>query len=169
YGNSYFWVKPDRIVPPDLVKTVGGRLDHTGAQMRPFDEARAVEVARWFRDHGVDTIGVCFLHSYANPEHEERMAAVLAREHPAAVVSLSCRVLPEYREYERSMTTLVDAAVKPRVSRYLASIAERLEQVAGTDGGGGGRRRQRTVLSRQAETPGHHSRAACASPPLDGA
>ena len=67
------------------------------------------------------------------------------------------------------MTTLVDAAVKPRVSRYLASIAERLEQVAGTDGGGGGRRRQRTVLSRQAETPGHHSRAACASPPLDGA
>jgi N-methylhydantoinase A len=137
YGNSYFWVKPDRIVPPDLVKTVGGRLDHTGAQMRPFDEARAVEVARWFRDRGVDTLAVCFLHSYANPGHEERMAAVLAREHPAAVVSLSCRVLPEYREYERSMTTLVDAAVKPRVSRYLASIAERLEHMAGAEGGGG--------------------------------
>ena len=47
------------------------------------------------------------------------MAAVLAREHPDAVVSLSSQVLPEYREYERSMTTLVDAAVKPRVSRYV--------------------------------------------------
>src|SRR6266536_4027878 len=70
YGNSYFWVKPDRIVPPDLVKTVGGRMDHTGAEVRPFDEARAVEVARWFADRGVDTLGVCFLHSYANPEHE---------------------------------------------------------------------------------------------------
>jgi N-methylhydantoinase A len=91
-------------------------------------------VARWFAARGVGTLGVCFLHSYANPEHEERMAAVLEREHPKAVVSLSSRVLPEYREYERSMTTLVDAAVKPRVSRYLASIAERLREVAG--GGG---------------------------------
>jgi N-methylhydantoinase A len=156
YGNSYFWVKPDRIVPPDLVKTVGGRLDHTGAEMRPFDEGQAVDVARWFADRGVDTLGVCFLHSYANPEHEERMGAVLAREHPKAVVSLSSRVLPEYREYERAMTTLVDAAVKPRVSRYLASIAERLHQVAGAGDGGGGRR-QRSALSRQTETPGQHT------------
>jgi N-methylhydantoinase A len=156
YGNSYFWVKPDRIVPPDLVKTVGGRMDHTGAEMRPFDEGRAVEVARWFAERGVDTLGVCFLHSYANPEHEERMAAVLAREHPKAVVSLSSRVLPEYREYERSMTTLVDAAVKPRVSRYLASIAERLEALADTDG----EDRQRSTQSRQTETPGQRTRAA---------
>jgi N-methylhydantoinase A len=126
YGNSYFWVKPDRIVPPDRVKAVAGRLDYTGVELRPFDEAQATEVARWFRDRGIDTIGVCFLHSYANPEHEEQMAGVLAREHPGAVVSLSSRVLPEYREYERSMTTLVDAAVKPRVARYLAAIAERL-------------------------------------------
>lgn len=123
YGNSYFWVKPDRIVPPDRVKTVAGRLDHAGAELRPFDEAQATAVARWFRDRGIDTLGVCFLHSYASPEHEQRMAAVLAREHPRAVVSLSSRVLPEYREYERSMTTLVDAAVKPRVSRYLAAVA----------------------------------------------
>ena len=129
YGNSYFWVKPDRIVPPDRVATVAGRLDHTGAELRPFDEAQAAAVARSFRDRGIDTLGVCFLHSYANPAHEERMAAVLAREHPGAVVSLSCRVLPEYREYERSMTTLVDAAVKPRVARYLGAIAERLAAV----------------------------------------
>ena len=126
YGNSYFWVKPDRIVSPDRVKTVAGRLDHTGAELRPFDETQATAVARWFRDRGIDTLAVCFLHSYANPEHEERMAAVLAREHPSAVVSLSSQVLPEYREYERSMTTLVDAAVKPGVSRYLSAIEQRL-------------------------------------------
>lgn len=126
YGNSYFWVKPDRIVPPDRVKAVGGRLDHTGAQLRPFDSEQATAVARWFRDRGIGTLGVCFLHSYANPEHEERMARVLAREHPDAVVSLSSQVLPEYREYERSMTTLIDAAVKPRVAQYLSAISERL-------------------------------------------
>jgi N-methylhydantoinase A len=129
YGNSYFWVKPDRIVPPDRVKTVAGRIDHAGAELRPFDDAQAVAAARWFAARGIATIGVCFLHSYANPAHEEAMARVLAREHPAAVVSLSSRVLPEYREYERSMTTLVDAAVKPRVARYLAAIAGHLDDL----------------------------------------
>jgi len=131
YGNSYFWVKPDRIVPADLVRTVGGRLDHRGTELRPFDEDGAVAVARWFRDRGIDTLGVCFLHSYANPDHERRMADVLAKEHPGAVVSLSCEVLREYREYERSMTTLLDAAVKPRVASYLRSISERLDSLAG--------------------------------------
>src|SRR2546430_4099575 len=63
YGNSYFWVKPPRIVPADLVRTVPGRLDHTGAELRPFDDAAAREVARFFRDAGVEAIGVCFLHA----------------------------------------------------------------------------------------------------------
>ncbi len=126
YGNSYFWVKPPRIVPADLVRTVGGRLDHTGAEIRPFDEDQAREVARWFARTGIATIGVCFLHSYANPAHELRMREILAEEHPAAVVSVSCEVLREYREYERSMTTLIDAAVKPRVAQYVRSIRERL-------------------------------------------
>src|SRR5262245_23678342 len=131
YGNSYFWVKPDRIVPRHLVKSVGGRLDFTGAEVRPFDEERARWVARWFRDRGIDTLGVCFLHAYANSGHEERMRAVLAEEHPKAVVSLSSEVLREYREYERAMTTLVDAAVKPKLSRYVTNIKERLELYGG--------------------------------------
>ena len=133
YGNSYFWVKPERIVPAHLVKTVGGRLDHTGAELRPFDEQRAVEVARWFRGRGIDTLGVCFLHAYANPEHEERMRDVLAHEHPDAVVSISSQVLREYREYERSMTTLVDAAVKPKVAQYVHAISDRLATVSSDD------------------------------------
>jgi N-methylhydantoinase A len=127
YGNSYFWVKPPRIVPVHRVRTVGGRLDHTGAEVRPFDEAEAVEVARFFRDHQITTIGVCFLHSYADPRHELAMREVLAKEHPDAVISLSHEVLREYREYERSVTTLVDAAVKPTMMRYIAQIAERLD------------------------------------------
>src|SRR3954447_10719105 len=126
YGNSYFWVKPDRIVPRDLVKGVEGRLGVTGEEVRPFDEDGARAVARWFRARGIDTLGVCFLHSYANSVHEERMRAVLADEHPAAVVSLSSQVLREYREYERAMTTLVDAAVKPRLSAYVTNIKARL-------------------------------------------
>ncbi|AIY16632.1 hydantoinase/oxoprolinase family protein [Pimelobacter simplex] len=131
YGNSYFWVKPDRIVPRDLVKGVGGRLDFTGAEIRPFDEEKAREVARWFKNKGIDTLGVCFLHAYANPAHEERMREIIAEEHPDAVVSISSEVLREYREYERSMTTLVDAAVKPKLSRYVNNIKDRLAQQSG--------------------------------------
>jgi N-methylhydantoinase A len=130
YGNSYFWVKPDRIVPADLVRTVGGRLDYTGAEVRPFDELSAVAAARFFRDAGVMAIGVCLLHSYAEPAHEQRMRQILHREHPDAIVSISSEVLREYREYERSMTTLVDAAVKPLVSRYVATIRQRLDALA---------------------------------------
>ena len=127
YGNSWFWVKPPRIVPADLVRTVGGRLDHTGAELRPFDSARARAVARFLHDREVAAVGVCFLHAYANPAHEQRMREVLAAEHPQAAVSLSSEVLREYREYERAMTTLVDAAVKPVVARYVATIARRLQ------------------------------------------
>jgi N-methylhydantoinase A len=130
YGNSYFWVKPPRIVPLHRVRTVGGRLDYQGHEVRPFDEAGAVAVARWFRDAGIDTIGVCFLHSYADPGHEKAMREVLRREHPGAVVSISSEVLREYREYERAVTTLVDAAVKPRMASYVANIAGRLRDLA---------------------------------------
>src|SRR5262245_26744225 len=126
YGNSYFWVKPPRIVPVHRVRTVGGRLDHLGREVRPFDEGQAVHAARWFAERGISAIGVCFLHSYASPEHELRMRDVLAREHPEAVVSLSSDVLREYREYERSVTTLVDAAVKPTMRRYIANLSARL-------------------------------------------
>ena len=91
YGNSYFWVKPDRIVPADRVRTVGGRLDFTGAEIRPFDEDAAVAAARWFRDQGISTLGVCLLHAYANADHELRMRDILRREHPEAIVSISQR------------------------------------------------------------------------------
>ncbi|HEX6919250.1 MAG TPA: hydantoinase/oxoprolinase family protein [Actinomycetes bacterium] len=130
YGNSYFWVKPPRIVPADRVRTVAGRLDFRGDEVRPFDERQAVAAARWFRERGIDTIGVCLLHSYANPEHELRMREILRAEHPDAVVSLSSDVLREYREYERAVTTLVDAAVKPKMAGYVANIKRRLEDVA---------------------------------------
>ncbi|MGY1672070.1 hydantoinase/oxoprolinase family protein [Geodermatophilus sp. SYSU D00710] len=130
YGNSYFWVKPPRIVPADLVRTVRGRLDHHGDEVRPFDEGDARAAARFFRDAGITTIGVCFLHAYADDAHERRMLEVLREEHPDAVVSISSEVLREYREYERSVTTLVDAAVKPRVGAYVTNIRTRLDEIA---------------------------------------
>ena len=131
YGNSYFWVKPERIVPLHRVREVPERVSHRGEVLRPFDETAAAEVARWCRREGLSAIGVSFLHGYANPAHEERMRAVLAREHPEAHVSLSSEVWPEYREYERTVTTLVDAFAKGRVAGYVERIGARLAAALG--------------------------------------
>ena len=116
YGNSYFWVKPDRIVPAHRVQdrrrpARGRRARRSGPSTRR---------ARWPPRGSSATpastrIGVCFLHSYVDDTHELAMRDVLAREHPEATVSISSEVLREYREYERAVTTLVDAAVKPDI------------------------------------------------------
>ena len=126
YGNSYFWVKPDRLVPLQFVREAGGRLNFKGEELRPLDEASVRAAAQHFRRHGVEAIGICLLHSYANDAHERRVAEIVAEEYPGAVLSLSCAVLPEYREYERAVTTLVDAFVKPYLDRYLKRVHDEL-------------------------------------------
>ena len=135
YGNSYFWVKPDRIVPLHLVREVPERLDSKGNAVREFDDDVAVEVARWFKARRITAVGVCFVNAYVNPAHEQKMRAVLEREYPECAVSISSDVLREYREYERSVTTLVDAFVKPKVAEYVARIHSRLDTLT-TNGGG---------------------------------
>jgi N-methylhydantoinase A len=130
YGNSYFWVKPERIVPLERVCEVSERLDFTGAVLTPLDEADARANAAWLRQQGIQAVGICFLHAYANPVHERRMREILLDEHPTAVVSISSEVWPEYREYERAVTTLVDAFVKPHVTGYVERALGRLEDAA---------------------------------------
>ena len=126
YGNSYFWVKPERIVPLRYVREVGGRLDFLGTELWSLDEESVRAAARFFRAAGIGTLGVCLIHSYANPSHERRTAEIVREEYPDCTLSLSCDVLPEYREYERAVTTLVDAFIKPHMSRYLDRIRDEL-------------------------------------------
>ena len=118
-------------MPLHLVREVTERIDVQGEVLTPLDLDDAAAAAAWFRDRGIDCIGVCFLHAYARGDHERRMRDALARIHPSASVSISSDVLPEYREYERAVTTLVDAFVKPRVSRYVTQIEARLHAQVG--------------------------------------
>lgn len=126
YGNSYFWVKPERIVPLRFVREAQGRLNFRGQELRPLDEAGVRAAAKFFREHGIRAVGVCLMHSYANAAHERRVAEIIAEEYPECALSLSCDVLPEYREYERAVTTLVDAFVKPHMERYLRRVHDEL-------------------------------------------
>jgi N-methylhydantoinase A len=128
YGNSYFWVKPDRIVPLERVFEVTERMTFTGEVLTPLQPASAEAAARWCEENGIRAAGICLLHAYANPAHEEALAARLRERLPHLAISLSSEVLPEYREYERAMTTLVDAYVKPHVRGYLQRATDAVER-----------------------------------------
>jgi N-methylhydantoinase A len=123
-SNLFTWVKPQRPVPPQHVWEIGGRIDHRGEVVDALDEESVRTAAREIAAEGIATVAVVLLHSYANPAHERRVAEIFAEEHPAALVSLSSVVLPVFREYERCVTTLLNAYVMPAVSSYV----ERLEQ-----------------------------------------
>jgi N-methylhydantoinase A len=127
HGNLYGWSKPARPVTPDHVYEVTERLDADGSVLAPLDEAEARQVARRLAQAGVPAVGVVFLHAYANPAHERRMAAILAEEYPGVLISLSSEVLPQFREFERSMATALNAAVMPPVSRYVGLLRAALD------------------------------------------
>ena len=131
YGNSYFWVKPERIVPLQFVREVGGRFNFAGEELRPLDEDSVRAAARFFREQNIRAIGVCLMHSYANARTSAASAEIIAEEYPECALSLSCDVLPEYREYERAVTTLVDAFVKPHMERYLRRVHDELGDAQG--------------------------------------
>jgi len=126
HGNLYGWSKPTRPITPERVFEVTERLDVDGTVLTSLDEDGARAVARHLAQLGVPSVAVVFLHAYANPAHEQRMHAILADEYPGVLVSLSSEVLPQFREFERSMATALNAAVMPPVSRYVGVLREAL-------------------------------------------
>ena len=118
--------KPPPLVPRYLAFGIPERLDARGEVLAPLDEGAVREAALALKSEGVEAIAVCFLHSYVNPDHERRAREILTREFPGVIVSLSSDVAPEFREYFRASTTVINAAISPVVGRYLGSIEERL-------------------------------------------
>jgi N-methylhydantoinase A len=98
---------------------IAERIDHRGQILDPLNESSVVEAARIFSRRKISAIAVCLLHSYLNGEHERRVREILLREMPEASISLSHEVLPEFREYERSSTTALNAFLAPIVAGYL--------------------------------------------------
>jgi N-methylhydantoinase A len=127
HGNLYGWSKPTRPITPDRIFEVTERLDADGAVVTPLDEDEARAVARQLVQLGVPAVAVVFLHAYANPAHEQHMHTILREEYPEALVSLSSEVLPQFREFERTMATALNAAVMPPVSRYVGVLRDALD------------------------------------------
>lgn len=114
--------KPAPIVPRDRRFEVPERLDERGEVLRDLDEAAVREVAQRIADRGVDSVAVSLLFAFENDEHERRVAEILREVLDDASISRSSRVLPEIREYERTLTTALNAALKPVMDRYIGEL-----------------------------------------------
>ena len=115
-------------------KVVSGRLaPPRGAELEPLDEGQVRTAAGELREAGVEAVAVCLLFSYLNPEHERRVAEIVAEEMPDAFVTASAEVSPQFREFERFTTACMNAFVGPVTGRYLERLADSL-RAAGVPG-----------------------------------
>jgi N-methylhydantoinase A len=118
--------RPLPLVPRAYSLGVTERIGPGGEVVVPLDEEAAREALRELAPAAPESVAVCLLFSFANPDHEDRIEALVRDALPGARVSLSSRVLPEFREYERASTTVLDAYVGPVIERYVGRITQRV-------------------------------------------
>lgn len=121
-----FLSMPKPLVPRPWRIGIRERVDKTGRVLQPIDLAEVEAAADRLVQRGVQSIAVCFLHAFANPEHERAAGELLRRKYPHLAVSLSSEVLPEIREYERTSATAMNAYVQPLTQDYLRRFEQAL-------------------------------------------
>jgi N-methylhydantoinase A len=129
---DYAITKPAPLVERYMSIEVSERLDADGNVLIPMNEDEVRAAAEAMKTAGMQAVAVCFLHAYRDARHEVRAAQIVREVMPQAYVSLSSEVLPEYREYERFSTTVINAYVGPRMDRYLAQFVTRLQAIGMT-------------------------------------
>jgi N-methylhydantoinase A len=124
-----FLEMPTPLVPRHLRLEVDERVYADGSVARAPDQQAVARLVAELRDKGIEAIAICFVHSYANPAHEQLVGAIVGEIAPGVRVSLSSEVVPEIREYERTSTTVVNVYVQALVENYLAELVRRLAAV----------------------------------------
>jgi len=126
---NLMYEKPRPFVPRRFRFEVPERVTHRGEILTPLDEEAVRRVAERCRGAGVEAIAVCFLNAYANPDHEARAREIIERVHPDAAVTASYEITQQWREYERTNTTALNAFVKPATALYLSTLDRRLSEM----------------------------------------
>ncbi|MFO1025237.1 MAG: hydantoinase/oxoprolinase family protein [Acetobacteraceae bacterium] len=121
--------KPPTLVSRDLRLEVPERLHHDGRVETPLDRVALRSAVDRLRAAGVEAVAVCFLYGFVDPTHEEEAAALLAEALPDAFLSIAHRVAPEFREFERLSTAVVNAYLGPVMQRYIQRLARRLSEL----------------------------------------
>lgn len=124
YNINY--VKPAPIVPRRWRMEVPERVAASGEVLVRLDEDATVRAIEALRSKDVESIAVCLLNSYVNGGHEQRIKELIAQHYPEAWISVSSEVLPQFREYERFSTTVLNAYVMPPLNKYLTRLEEGL-------------------------------------------
>ena len=127
---NLFFKRPQPLVPRSLTFEIPERILASGEVLDSLDESAVEAVLQTLDAEGVEAVAVCFLHSYANPAHERRAGEILRKARPDLFVTLSHEILREYREYERTSTTGLNAFVGPRVQGYLKRLENHLRDDA---------------------------------------
>ena len=125
---SFFNLDVEKPTPPAIRaarREVTERVDNVGTELTPLDEAGVRAAIAELKQLGCEAIAVCFLHSYANSQHEQRTAEIVRELWPEVYLCTSSDVLAEFREYERFATTTVNASLLPIIDRYLERFRTR--------------------------------------------
>ena len=125
YNNRYEAPKP--LVRRSLRWPVEERVTHTGDMTKPLQEQDVKTGVEHFKKNGVKAIAICFLHSYANPDNERKALEIVAEQVPEAYVTLSSKLLPQVRFYNRISTTVLNSYVGPILRDYLLSLIKKLD------------------------------------------
>jgi N-methylhydantoinase A len=125
---NFAFRRPVPLVPRSRTFEVAERLSSTGFVLLRLDPKEVEAIALQIRDSGSESVAVCFLHSYANPAHEIEAGRILRKILKNAYISLSHEIVREYREYERTSTTVMNAYVGPKTSEYIARMQARLDE-----------------------------------------
>lgn len=131
-GDRESWDPYQAVAEPFVPRrnrlTVTERIGYDGKVLEPLDEGEAREIARVLKRRDIETVAVCFVNSFTNPEHEDLMAEILSEELPGVAVTTSSDVLPEIFEYERFSTTVANAALVPIIGPYARTLESRLAE-----------------------------------------
>ncbi|MFK0334332.1 hydantoinase/oxoprolinase family protein [Rhizobium sp. NPDC090275] len=129
-GPLFGWIvmnKPDPLASLADTRGIPERMNARGEIVRELDRARAVELIDDLCSSGIEALTISLMHSYANPVHEVMLGQIVRERYPDIPVSLSSDILPEFREYDRAITTVMNDYVRPIMKRYLSQIEKRLK------------------------------------------
>lgn len=130
-GPLFGWIvmdKPDPLASLADTRGIPERMNARGEVVRPLDIEAATALIDDLCGSGIEALTISLMHSYANPEHERMLGRIVAERHPHIPVSLSSDILPEFREYDRAITTVMNDYVRPIMKRYLSRIEDRLKE-----------------------------------------
>jgi N-methylhydantoinase A len=127
-----FFEKPRLLAPPYYTEEIPERVDFRGNALKAIDVEAARDAIKRLKKKGVESVAVCFLFSFLNPDHELKIKELFAREFPEARLSLSYEVLPQIREFYRLSTTVINAYIQPVMSSYLSQLESRMRELGVT-------------------------------------